>query len=163
MGKDKQKGQIFSHLACAKAVSIKGTMNVHVMKLLLRAILLCRWFTHFYGWSVLWNCFILGYIISIYMDHVPLMLQWISSILTIVIGHDTGAVINKQNWRFSTCQSEIILALVMQTFQVTRRFLECLYISVFTNSQMHLLHYIVGYFFYTWTGPTILSQFATCM
>lgn len=124
--------------------------------------MLHRWFTHFYGWSVMWDCCVFAYLVSIYMGYAPSMFQWIQNILAVIIGHDTEVVIREQHWRFSTCQFEIILALTMQTFQVTRRFLECLYVSVFGNSQMHLLHYIVGYFFYTWTGPTILSQFTTC-
>lgn len=96
------------------------------------------------------------------MDYVPSILQWVGSILTIITGHDTQVMIGERDLKFSSCEVEIILALAMQTFQVARRFFECLYISVFSDSQMHLLHYVVGYFFYTWTGPTILSQFATC-
>ena len=127
-----------------------------------REILLYRWFTHFYGCSVVWDCCILAYVLSIYVGYVPSMFQWIGKVLSLLIGHDTEVVIIGQHQRFSTCQFEIILALTMQTFQVTRRFLECLYVSVFSNSEMHFLHYIVGHFFYTWTGPTIVSQFVTC-
>ena len=112
---------------------------------------------------MIWDCCILAYVVSIYVGYVPTMLQWIAKILTIVVGHDTGVVIHEHHWRFSTCQFEVVLALTMQTFQVIRRLLECLYVSVFSNkSEMHLLHYIGGYFFYTLTGPTILSQFTTC-
>lgn len=121
-----------------------------------------RWFTHFYGFSVVWDCCILAYVVSIYVGHVPAMLQWIAKLLGVIIGHDTEVVISEQQWRFSNCQFEIVLALMLQTFQVARRFFECLYVSVFSDSQMHFLHYLVGYFFYTWTGATIVSQFATC-
>ena len=111
----------------------------------------------------MWDSCILAYVVSVYAGYVPALLQWLGKILTIIVGHDTEVVIREQHWRFSTCQFEIVLALTMQTFQVTRRLLECLYVSVFSNSQMHLLHYFVGFFFYTLTGATILSQFTTCM
>ena len=125
---------------------------------------LLRWFTHFYGWAVVWDCCILAYVLNIYVGgYVPAMLQWLAKILNTVVGHDIEVVIREQHWRFSTCQFEIILALTMQTLQVIRRLSECLYVSVFSNSQMHLLHYLVGYYFYTLTGSTILSQFVTCM
>ena len=145
----------------ATVLCVHGDPQNHM--LLMKDIsLLHRWFTHFYGFSVVWDCCILAYVVSIYVGHVPAMLQWIAKLLGVIIGHDTEVVISEQQWRFSNCQFEIVLALMLQTFQVARRFFECLYVSVFSDSQMHFLHYLVGYFFYTWTGATIVSQFATC-
>ncbi|XP_065918810.1 polyprenol reductase-like [Dysidea avara] len=108
----------------------KGS-NIRPYLFILSGSVICRWFTHFYAWGVIWDCCILAYI-------------------------------SEQQWRFGTCQFEVVLALAVQTLQVTRRFLECVCISVFSSSKMHILHHLVGVFFYTWNGPTILSQFTMC-
>ena len=98
-----------------------------------------------------------------YLGHVPYVLWWIQSALTFITGHDSEVVITEQQRRFGTCQFEVVLALVLQTLQVTRRVLECLFVNKFgSNSKMHMLHHLVGLFFYTWNGTTILSQLATC-
>ena len=130
---------------------------------MLSGSVICRWFTHFYAWGVIWDCSILAYITCVYLGHVPYVLWWVQTALTYITGHDTEVVIAEQQWRFGTCQFEVVLALVLQTLQVTRRFLECVCISVFSSSsKMHILHHLVGVFFYTWNGPTILSQFIMC-
>jgi len=85
-----------------------------------------RWFTHFYAWGVIWDCYILAYITSVYLT-LPYVLWWVHTALTYTTGHDTEVVIADQQWRFGVCQFEIMLALLLQLLQVTRRVLECVW------------------------------------
>lgn len=48
-----------------------------------------------------------------------------------------------------------LVALLMLLLQVTRRFLETCFISVFSNSTMHVAHYILGLTFYLFTALTV--------
>ena len=51
---------------------------------------------------------------------------------------------------------EVLLALILICCQVVRRLYECVWVNVFSDSNMHIAHYILGLYFYTALGPTAL-------
>ena len=55
---------------------------------------------------------------------------------------------------------DTLVAMTLLCLQVSRRLYECLFVSVFSNSKMHFLHYVLGIYFYTALGPTALLHIA---
>ena len=47
-----------------------------------------------------------------------------------------------------TCYFNNVLATLLIWLQIARRLYECLFISTFSRSTMHLVHYTMGLFFY---------------
>ena len=78
---------------------------------------------------------------------IPYVLWWVQTAFTYITGHDTEVVIAEQQQKFGTCQFEVVLVLVFQFMHTTRRFLECIWVSVFSSTgQMHIVHHLTGYF-----------------
>ena len=69
-----------------------------------------------------------------------------------------------QNGLCTVWQLEAVIAMVMVCLQIGRRLYECLFVSVFSDSRMHWLHYILGLYFYTAVGPMVFYHLAnrTC-
>lgn len=57
---------------------------------------------------------------------------------------------------FSRAQFEVWLVLFLVCLQVSRRLYECLFVSVFSENKMGLVHYILGFYFYFGVGLTAL-------
>lgn len=55
---------------------------------------------------------------------------------------------------------DTLVAMALLCLQVSRRLYECLFVSVFSKSKMHFLHYVLGIYFYTALGPTALLHIA---
>ena len=53
-------------------------------------------------------------------------------------------------------QFDVLAVLILICIQVSRRLYECCFVSVFSGSKMHLLHLLLGLYFYTSLGPTAL-------
>ena len=56
----------------------------------------------------------------------------------------------------SQCRFDVLIVLMLICIQVSRRLYESLFVSVFSDSKMHLLHLLLGLYFYTSLGPTAL-------
>ena len=55
---------------------------------------------------------------------------------------------------------DMLVAMALICLQVSRRLYECLFVSVFSKSKMHFLHYVLGVYFYTALAPTALLHIA---
>ena len=53
------------------------------------------------------------------------------------------------------------VVLSMLSLQVARRLYECLFVSVFSSSRIHVLHYVLGLFFYPAVALTALLHLDT--
>ena len=53
-----------------------------------------------------------------------------------------------ENPKKAVCYFNNVLAALLIWLQIARRLYECLFISTFSRSTMHLIHYAMGFFFY---------------
>ncbi len=111
---------------------------------------LYRWFTHFYLWGVLWNWSLLWYYSSHCFLHMRLPL--LDPIVETVI----GKFVILRCGHFSQAQFEVWLVLFLLCLQVSRRLYECVCESVFSDNKMGLVHYIIGFYFYSSVGLVAL-------
>ena len=112
-----------------------------------------RWFTHFYVWGLFW-------IISItivYFFHCVYLHCVRVPILDNIIHLVTGNFLHmKCLLTFSQRHMDVIVVLSMLIVQVIRRLYECLYVTVFSDARIHLVHYILGLCFYPAAALTAL-------
>lgn len=59
-----------------------------------------------------------------------------------------------QQWSLQT--TDVFLALTLLFIQTSRRLLECLFVIEHSDRKMHVIHYVMGLYFYTATGPTAM-------
>ena len=67
-----------------------------------------------------------------------------------------GDYVSTRCSELSQCHFDVWLVLALVCMQVTRRLYECLFVSVFSDSKMSILHYILGVYFYSCVGLTAL-------
>ncbi|XP_019408683.1 PREDICTED: polyprenol reductase [Crocodylus porosus] len=107
-----------------------------------------RWFTHFYVVSVTWNGFLLLLLIQALFLERPFPV-WLRDLLGVLSG-------SSQNQGYEHLSAFLVLLLFW--LHSLRRLTECLCISVFSNSVMHIVHYCFGLAHYIGIGLTVLCQ-----
>ncbi|XP_077984879.1 polyprenal reductase-like [Glandiceps talaboti] len=108
-----------------------------------------QWFKYFYLNSVICNGFILYTIIGAYfMNQRPP--SWFVDLLSGISFHPL--------YQPRVSQISILIAMCLMVVQGMRRFLECQFVSKYSNSQMNVIHFLLGMTFYPALGPTILSE-----
>ena len=114
-----------------------------------------RWFTHFYAWGILW---IWSLTLTYFLRCIPIPLHIPKSIpvLSDVIMFVTGGFLRNNCSVVTQHHVDAAVVLSMLSFQVARRLYECLYVSVFSDARMHVLHYILGMYFYPAVAFTAL-------
>ncbi|NWV25489.1 PORED reductase, partial [Origma solitaria] len=112
-----------------------------------------RWFTHFYVVSVLWNGFLLIWLFRAEFlgDSLP---SWIQH-MHLALGRDSQSE-NIGNEHFSA-----LLVLLLLWLHSCRRLAECLWTSVFSNGDIHIVQYCFGLGYYIAVGSTVLCQVPT--
>lgn len=65
-----------------------------------------------------------------------------------IINLITGGFLHQQCQSMQQQHVDTAVVLGMLSVQVLRRLYECLFVSVFSDSRIHLVHYILGIFFY---------------
>ena len=110
-----------------------------------------KWFTHFYLVSILSNGYLLW---SCYKSY--FLKRNVSEKLVKVVNWLTFNEYSSTPYFVTCSQSTTIIVLFCLTLQGFRRFYECMFISVFSNSTMHVFHYLAGLFFYSCQGITVL-------
>ena len=68
----------------------------------------------------------------------------------------TGGLLHRECTEVSQYHFNVFVVLLLLCVQVSRRLYECLYVSVFSTSRMHVVHYVLGLYFYTAVGLTAL-------
>ena len=51
-----------------------------------------------------------------------------------------------------------MIGLLLLIIQVTRRLCECKMVSVYSNAQMNIIHYMFGHLFYIGVGLSMLAE-----
>ena len=112
------------------------------------ALFVCRWFTHFYVWGLLWNAWLLCVSLGVCHSY------WrIHSLYEWALPH--LGIANVRAGLCSVWQLEVVIAMAMVCLQIGRRLYECLFVSTFSDARIHWLHYVLGVYFYTAIGPVI--------
>ncbi|XP_071787043.1 polyprenal reductase-like [Asterias amurensis] len=108
-----------------------------------------RWFIHFYIVSVICNSFLLFNLISVvfYNGEMP---GWYLDVLRFLTNYPL------QNPKAS--QLSIIIVIALLLIQGVRRLYECLVISSYSNSTIHISHYILGLLFYAFAGINVVAE-----
>ena len=112
----------------------------------------CRWFTHFYVWGVLWNYSLFAAFTLRCIFHSDISIPIIGAFVDTI----TGGLLHRVCDGVSQYHFNVFLILLLLCVQVSRRLYECLYVSVFSSSRMHIVHYVLGLYFYTAIGLTAL-------
>ena len=122
--------------------------------------LLCyRWFTHFYVWGVIWNYSLFSVFTFKCVFHSNVSIPIIGPIINTL----TGGLLHQECIEVSQYHFNVFFVLLLLCVQVSRRLYECLYVSVFSNSRMHIVHYVLGLYFYAAVGPTALLHLSAGM
>ncbi|XP_014441479.2 polyprenol reductase [Tupaia chinensis] len=106
------------------------------------------YFSHFYVVSVLWNGFLLWCLTQSLFLGVPFP-HWLHGLLRIL-----GAA----QFQGGELALSGFLVLVFLWLHSWRRLFECLYVSVFSNTVIHVVQYCFGLAYYVLVGLTVLSQ-----
>nr|XP_025949381.1 transmembrane protein 165 isoform X2 [Dromaius novaehollandiae] len=109
-----------------------------------------RWFTHFYAVSVLWNGFLLIWLIQAQFLRGSLS-SWLQH-----LHHALGRA--SQNKDTDSEYFSALLVLLLLWLHSFRRLAECLCISVFSNGVIHIVQYCFGLGYYIAVGLTVLCQ-----
>ena len=109
-----------------------------------------RWFTHFYVWGVVWNYSLFCiFTLNCIILHSDISIPIIGPIIDILTGEREHTEVGQYHFN-------VFLVLLLLCVQVTRRLYECLFVTVFSSSRMHIVHYVLGLYFYTAVGLTAL-------
>ena len=108
---------------------------------------------YFYMWGVVWNTAILVYVLT-GPSSATSFHRYIEMSLSLLY-YPTGLSPPTQ---YGGDYVSTVVTLVLVCFQVVRRSYESLFVTVFSSSQMHLAHFLLGLFFYTSLGPMALYQ-----
>lgn len=98
-------------------------------------------------WGCVWNLLLL---LSL-KHHIPgvgVLVHFLTGTPTPVLKEDG------QQWSLQT--TDVFLALTLLFIQTSRRLLECLFVIEHSDRKMHVIHYVMGLYFYTATGPTAM-------
>lgn len=107
-----------------------------------------RRFIHFYVIACMWNTFLAAMVFRAYFmgkPHHPRLF----AILSLCGGEERPESIEA---------TSVTIAICLILIQVYRRLYECAFVSVYSESTMSILVYLIGCFFYIAIGPTILSE-----
>ena len=113
---------------------------------------MCRWFTHFYVWGVIWNYSLFSVFTLKCVFHSNISIPIIGTAVNTL----TGGLLHRECTEVSQYHFNVFVVLLLLCVQVSRRLYECLYVSVFSTSRMHVVHYVLGLYFYTAVGLTAL-------
>jgi len=106
-----------------------------------------RYFTHFYIWGTVW----IWTVTTVYFYHcfsLPIPSFKFISVLVNLIHYVTGGYLEKCAV-ITRHHVDVAIVLSMLSVQVFRRLYECVFVSVLSKgARMHLVHYILGMFFY---------------
>ncbi|XP_064637908.1 polyprenol reductase-like [Lineus longissimus] len=107
-----------------------------------------RWFSHFYFVGILVNFPLIVLTVQVY---VSLMTppKFICDALDVVF---IGSTVR------SVDAFSCVITLILVCIQVSRRCVECVWVSVYSNSTIGILQYIVGLLFYTLLGMSVLAE-----
>lgn len=65
-------------------------------------------------------------------------------------------ILKEDREQWSPTTTDVFLTLTLLLIQTTRRLLECLLVIEHSNRKMHVIHYVMGLYFYTAVGPTAM-------
>ncbi|XP_016835757.2 polyprenol reductase isoform X1 [Cricetulus griseus] len=119
-----------------------------------------RYFSHFYVVSVLWNGFLLWFLSQSLFLGAPFP-KWLRALLR-TLGATQFPALEMEPKASQMIVGELTLSaflvLVFLWVHSLRRLFECFYISVFSNSVIHIVQYCFGLVYYVLVGLTVLSQ-----
>lgn len=105
----------------------------------------CFW--HFYALSFIWNSSLLGLVVYAWFLGGTFPQKLIGLLMYLTYYPDEPS-----------SHLSIILAMILIVVQATRRTYECFFVSSYSNSKIHLIHYVMGLYFYLSLGLSVLSK-----
>ncbi|XP_054754777.2 polyprenol reductase-like [Lytechinus pictus] len=107
------------------------------------------WFVHFYILSFIWNGFILMNILQCTLQG-SVLPDWFTKMITFLtkypVSHPSADLLT------------VIIAMAVIVIHAHRRIYECVAISVYSNSSIHISHYITGIMFYSFIGISVVAE-----
>ncbi|XP_014669285.1 PREDICTED: polyprenol reductase-like [Priapulus caudatus] len=107
-----------------------------------------RYFTHYYIIATLWNGFLTAVLLHGYYFNKSTPFTWLGELFDFLTGPRDGARVDALSAG---------LGMTMLFVHVARRLYECLFVSVYSQSTMSWLTYIIGCAYYLGLAPALLS------
>ncbi|XP_064457239.1 polyprenol reductase-like [Ornithodoros turicata] len=107
-----------------------------------------RWFAHFYQFGV---------VIFAFCTFVMLQMFVFKQQPPSIVRHVLDIAVPNRSV-VSVSASTILIVQILESLQVFRRCYECMFVSVYSDAQMHIWHYLMGYLFYFGVQLSILSN-----
>ena len=122
-----------------------------------------RYFFHFYSLALIFYLFLASMVINMYFNvnlfGDKLQISSSSIIKTILDNFTNYDYLPISYQRVASLSPEsVILGLSLLIIQVTRRLCECKMVSVYSNAQMNIIHYMFGHLFYIGVGLSMLAE-----
>lgn len=121
----------YGKLKTKEGKSILGRFDIHK-----------KYFTHFYAIACIWNIFLAAGLFQRYFLNSQVT-TWLASFFEFITGGQKGTPVDA----LST-----VFGMLLLLIQVCRRLYECVCVSVYSESTMSILIYIVGVAFYLGSG-----------
>ena len=135
---------------CAHAQGLAQQAHVPIL-------LLYRWFTHFYVWAVTWDLLVLVHLVLVLLVRKPAGLPLVGHILNALTSLYITPPQSGTPMQCTQTEWEVLTGMSLLLLQASRRLYECLFVlDLSKQAKMHLLHYLVGYLFYTLAAPTMV-------
>lgn len=121
-----------------------------------------RYFYHFYSVALVFYLILATLVINIYFNlnifgepahKSPSVLN---HLLDYFANYDYFAI--SYHRVASVAPESVMIGLFLLIIQVTRRLCECKMISVYSNAQMNIIHYMFGHLFYIGVGLSMLAE-----
>ncbi|KAI1307999.1 Polyprenol reductase [Halotydeus destructor] len=107
-----------------------------------------RWFFHFYLFATIFYISLLISFIDMYILRQDMQSN-VATLLDTFVGHHRRASVTSES---------AILAMTLMLVQVTRRLVECSFLSVYSDAKMNVIHYIFGFLFYFGVGLSVIAE-----
>lgn len=120
-------------------------------------LLLHRWFTHFYVWAVTWDLLVFVHLVLVLLLRKPGGLPFVGHILHALTSLRVTPPQGRTALQCTQTEWEVLVGMFLLLLQASRRLYECLFVmDMSKQAKMHLIHYLVGYLFYTLGAPTMV-------
>ncbi|RWS23674.1 polyprenol reductase-like protein [Leptotrombidium deliense] len=107
-----------------------------------------RWFYHFYLFATTFYTILGCSVIQVYIFN-QRMPKFLSELLDSFVGTHRKSTVTPES---------VIMAMLLIIIQVTRRLSECIFLSVYSDAKMNVIHYIFGFSFYFGVGLSVLAE-----
>lgn len=107
-----------------------------------------RWFYHFYLFATTFYLLLAFSVLQVYLLKTSLP-KYVQILLNSIVGAHRKSNVTPES---------VMIAMALIIVQVSRRLCECIFLSVYSDAKMNIVHYIFGFSFYFGVGLSVLTE-----